>query len=53
MDKDRKAFKCLRGICPQLSDAKVKEDIFVASQIRTLMKDENVKNALNVNVKVV
>lgn len=51
MDKDGEGFKYLRGKFPQLSDAKVKEGIFVGPQIRKLMKDENYKNLRNINEK--
>lgn len=51
MDKDGEGFKYLRAKFPRLNDAKVKEGIFVGTQIRKLTKDENLKNALNINEK--
>lgn len=41
LDKDGPAFKYLKTIFPNLSDAKVKEGIFVGPQIRKILKDEN------------
>ncbi|ESN93095.1 hypothetical protein HELRODRAFT_165255 [Helobdella robusta] len=39
MNKEEQAFKYLRNKFPKLSDAKVKEGIFVGPQIRELVKD--------------
>lgn len=39
MNKDGKGFKYLRQVFPQLSDAKLKEGIFIGPQTRKLMGD--------------
>jgi len=41
LNKEGKCFKYLCEVFPALSDAKLKEDIFVGSDIRKLMKDPN------------
>lgn len=41
MDKNGAAFQYLRQKFPRLSEAKIKEGIFVGPQIRNLFKDEN------------
>lgn len=40
LDKDGPAFKYLKTIFPNLSDAKIKEGIFVGPQIRKILKNE-------------
>jgi hypothetical protein len=40
MDQEEAAFTYLRGMFPRLSEAKLKEDIFVGPQIRNLIKEE-------------
>ncbi|KAJ4436765.1 hypothetical protein ANN_16897 [Periplaneta americana] len=39
MNQEEQAFKCVKEKFPKLSDAKVKEGIFVGLQIRELVKD--------------
>ena len=39
MNQEGRAFKYIREKFPKLSDAKVKEGIFVGPQIRELVKD--------------
>lgn len=40
MDRDGQAFKYLRDKFPRMSDAKVKEGVFVGPQIRDIFRDE-------------
>ena len=40
LNQEESAFTSLREMFPRLSEAKVKEDIFIGSQIRDLNKDE-------------
>jgi len=47
MDKDGEGFRYLKSKFPRISDAKLKEGIFVGPQIRELIKDENFKIKLN------
>ena len=47
MDKDGEGFQYLISKFPRISDAKLKEGIFIGPQIRELMKDENFKIRLN------
>lgn len=47
LNKDGEGFKYLRTIFPSLSDAKLKEGIFVGPDIRKLMKDENFDEKLS------
>lgn len=47
MDKDGEGFAYLKQKFPKLSDAKIKEGIFVGPQIRELMKDEIFDKKLN------
>lgn len=47
MDKNGKGFQYIRGKFPGLSDAKVKEGIFVGPQIRKLLKDQNFEENLS------
>ena len=51
LSDDGDGFKYLRVKFPQLSEAKVKEEISVGPQITKLMKNEKFKNALNTNEK--
>lgn len=39
MDKNGDGFTYLKSVFPKISDAKLKEGIFVGPQIRKLMKD--------------
>jgi hypothetical protein len=47
MDKSGAGFMCLKHKCPRLSDAKIKEGIFVGLQIRELIKYEQYKEELS------
>ncbi|GBP34939.1 hypothetical protein EVAR_26530_1 [Eumeta japonica] len=47
MNKDGGGFQYLKTKFPQISDAKMKEGIFVGPQIRELMKDSNFESTLN------
>jgi hypothetical protein len=47
MDKDGAGFTYLKPIFPRLSDAKLREGIFVGPQIRELIKDEQFEEHLN------
>jgi len=40
MDKTRRGFEYLRNKFPSVSDAKIKEGIFIGPQIRELMQDK-------------
>ena len=46
MNKEEQAFRYLRKKFPKISDAKVKEGIFVGPQIRQLMKDPSFDEVL-------
>ena len=41
MDENGEGFKHLRSVFPGLSDAKLKEGIFVGPQIRKVISDKN------------
>lgn len=47
MDKDGAGFRYLKEKFPRVSDAKIKEGIFVGPQIRTLIKDEQFRTVLS------
>ncbi|GBP36303.1 hypothetical protein EVAR_85552_1 [Eumeta japonica] len=47
MNKDGGGFQYLKTKFPRISDAKIKEGIFVGPQIRELMKDSNFESTLN------
>jgi hypothetical protein len=47
MDTNGAGFMCLKHKFPRLSDAKIKEGIFVGPQIRELIKDEQCEEQLN------
>jgi len=47
MDRNGTGFQYLRSKFPRLSDAKIKEGIFVGPQIRNLMKDVDFERSLN------
>jgi hypothetical protein len=47
MDKNGDGFLFLKLKFPKLSDAKIKEGIFVGPQIRTLLKDASFVKKLN------
>ena len=51
MDKSGAGFKYLKSKFPRLSDAKIKEGVFVGPQIRDLLKDENFERTLKKNEK--
>jgi hypothetical protein len=46
MDRNRDGFQYLKLKFPILSDAKIKEGIFVGPQIRVLLKDEHFESVL-------
>lgn len=46
MNQDGEGYKYLRGIFLQVSDARIKEKIFVDVQIHELLKDRNFKQIL-------
>ena len=47
MDRDGEGFKYLKSKFPRISEAKIKEEIFVEPQIRELMKDPYFDTKLN------
>lgn len=47
MDKNGAGFLYLKSIFPKLTEAKLKEGIFIGPQIRQLMKDQNFDQKLN------
>lgn len=47
LDKDGECFKYLKNKFPKLSDAKIREGIFVGPQIRKLFKDQNFQEKMN------
>ena len=47
MDRTGKGFTYLKNKFPRVSDAKIKEGIFVGPQTRELMKDQNFDEQLN------
>lgn len=47
LPQDGEGFKYLRSKFPALSDAKVKEGVFVGPDIRKLVKDENFEKSLS------
>lgn len=47
LDKDGECFKYLKIKFPKLSDAKIREGIFVGPQIRKLFKDQNFQEKMN------
>ena len=47
MDRDGSAFIFLKNKFPRISEAKLKEGLFVGPQIRELMKDTQFENQLN------
>ena len=51
MNREGEAFKCLKTKFPHLSDAKIKEGIFVGSQICELFKDETFNRMIRGNEK--
>ena len=52
MVKDGSGFSYLKKKFPRLSEAKIKEGIFVGPQIRELMKDKNLEEKLNDQKKI-
>lgn len=46
LNKDGPAFKYLRSKFPRISDAKIKEGIFIGPQIREILKDQNFDSVL-------
>jgi hypothetical protein len=51
MDKESDGFLFLKQKFPRISDAKIKEGIFVGPQIKELMRDSNFDEVLNENEK--
>lgn len=51
MNQEGEAFKYLKTKFPHISDAKIKEGIFVGPQIRELCKDENFNRVITGNEK--
>lgn len=47
LDKESSAFRYLKTIFPHLSDAKIKEGVFVGPQITKLLNDENFEDHLS------
>jgi len=47
MDKTGRGFEYLRNKSPNVSDAKIKEGIFIGPQIRELMQDKQFDEDLN------
>ncbi|UYV83317.1 hypothetical protein LAZ67_23000493 [Cordylochernes scorpioides] len=47
MDRNTSGFAYLKQKCSSISDAKIKEGIFVGPQIRELLQDGNFQNSLN------
>ena len=47
MDKTGRGFECVRNKFPNVSDAKIKEGIFIWPQIRELMQDKQFGEDLN------
>jgi len=47
MDKTGRGFEYVRNKCPNASDAKIKEGIFIGPQIRELMQDKQFDEDLN------
>ncbi|UYV71963.1 hypothetical protein LAZ67_9001368 [Cordylochernes scorpioides] len=47
MDRNASGFASLKQKCSSISDAKIKEGIFVGPQIRELLQDGNFQNSLN------
>lgn len=47
LDKEGHGFSYLRKIFSKMSDAKLKEGVFVGPQIRKVFKDQNFENSLN------
>jgi hypothetical protein len=46
-DKTGRGFQCARNKFPNVSDAKIKEGIFIGPQIRELMRDNQFDEDLN------
>ncbi len=53
MDTDKPAFAYMRTKFPRLSEAKIKEGIFVSPQVRDIFKDSKFENVLNHDEKQV
>ena len=51
MDRDGQGFLYLQGKFPRISDAKMKDGIFIGPQIRELMKDQDFERRLNESEK--
>jgi len=47
MDKSSRGLQYVRNKCPNVSDAKIKESIFIGPHIRKLMQDEQFDEDLN------
>jgi len=51
MDKTGRGFEYMRNKFPNVSDAKIKEGIFIGPQIRELMQDKQFDEDLNETVR--
>jgi hypothetical protein len=51
MDQDGQGFLYLQGKFPRISNAKIKEGIFIGPKIRELMKDQDFERSLNESEK--
>jgi hypothetical protein len=51
MDRDGQGFRYLQGKFPRISDAKMKEGIFIGPQIGELMKDQDFERSSNESEK--
>ncbi|KYN14472.1 hypothetical protein ALC57_13323 [Trachymyrmex cornetzi] len=51
LDKEGECFLYLKKKFPSLSEAKIKEGVFIGPQIRTLMKDDNFEKTMNIKEK--
>jgi hypothetical protein len=53
MDRDGQGFLYLQRTFPRISNAKMKEGIFIGPQIRELMEDQDFERSLNESEKAV
>jgi hypothetical protein len=47
MDKTSRGFQCMRNKFPYVSDAKIREGIFIGPQVRELVQDKQFDEDLN------
>jgi hypothetical protein len=47
MDKTGRGFECVRNKVPNVSNARIKDSIFIGAQIRELMQDKQFDEDLN------